>query len=35
MLGIFFSLLIGFVSGLFPAIKAARIDPIKAIYYMD
>ncbi|MCK9556769.1 MAG: ABC transporter permease [Candidatus Cloacimonetes bacterium] len=35
LLGLFFSLLIGFISGLFPAIKASRIDPIKAIYYLD
>jgi len=34
-LGTFFSLLIGVVSGLYPAIKASQIDPIKAIYYMD
>jgi len=34
-LGTFFSLLIGVVSGLYPAIKASQIDPIRAIYYMD
>ena len=34
-LGTFFSLLVGVVSGLYPAIKAAQIDPIRAIYYMD
>lgn len=32
-LGTFFSLLIGIVSGLYPALKAAKIDPIQAIYY--
>ncbi len=30
-LGIFFSLIIGILSGLYPAIKAARVDPIKII----
>ena len=33
LLGIGFSLIIGFVSGLYPATKASRIDPIQAIYY--
>lgn len=33
LLGIGFSLLIGFLSGLYPATKASRIDPIQAIYY--
>ena len=34
-LGMVFSIIIGFVSGLYPAIKASGIDPIKAIYYFD
>lgn len=34
-LGLVFSALIGFVSGLYPALKASHIDPIKAIYYHD
>ncbi len=34
-LGLFFSMLVGFVSGLYPALKASGIDPIKAIYYFD
>jgi len=34
-LGVGFSLLIGFVSGLYPALKAAAIDPIQAIYYRE
>lgn len=33
--GMFFSILIGFISGLYPALKASNIDPIKAIYYFD
>lgn len=34
-IGTGFSLLIGFVSGLYPSLKAAKIDPIQAIYYFD
>jgi putative ABC transport system permease protein len=34
-LGMFFSILIGFLSGLYPALKASKLDPIKAIYYFD
>jgi len=34
-LGILFSLAVGFVSGLYPALKASRIDPIQAIYYSE
>jgi putative ABC transport system permease protein len=33
--GFAFSLLIGFISGLYPAIKASKIDPIQAIYYFE
>jgi putative ABC transport system permease protein len=33
--GMFFSILIGFLSGLYPALKASGLDPIKAIYYFD
>jgi len=35
LLGSSFALLIGFLSGLYPALKASNIDPIKAIYYFD
>ncbi|MBN1949149.1 MAG: ABC transporter permease [Candidatus Cloacimonetes bacterium] len=34
-LGLGFSLFIGFLSGIYPAWKASRIDPIKAIYYFE
>ncbi len=34
-LGTAFSLIIGFLSGLYPALKAAKIDPIQAIFYTD
>lgn len=33
--GLFFSFVIGVLSGLYPALKASRIDPIRAIYYLD
>ncbi|HHE39226.1 MAG TPA: ABC transporter permease [Candidatus Cloacimonetes bacterium] len=35
LLGIGFSVLIGIFSGLYPAIKASKIDPIKAIFYFE
>lgn len=35
LVGLFFSAVIGVVSGLYPALKASRIDPIKAIYYFE
>ncbi len=35
LLGIGFSVIIGITSGLYPAIKASKIDPIKAIYYYE
>jgi len=35
LVGMFFSMIIGFISGIYPALKAAGIDPIKAIYYLD
>ena len=35
LLGTTFSLLIGFISGLYPALKAAKVNPISAIYYHE
>jgi putative ABC transport system permease protein len=33
--GLFFSFLVGILSGLYPALLASRIDPIRAIYYFE
>ena len=35
LLGLAFSLFIGLASGFYPAYKASKIDPIKAIYYFE
>jgi putative ABC transport system permease protein len=35
LIGIGFALFIGIVSGLYPSIKASKIDPIKAIFYLE
>lgn len=35
LLGLGFSIIIGFLSGFYPAWKASKIDPIKAIFYND
>ncbi|PID29504.1 MAG: ABC transporter permease [Candidatus Cloacimonadota bacterium] len=34
-MGIGFSLTIGFLSGLYPAFKASKIDPVRAIFYFE
>ena len=35
LIGFGFSIVIGFLSGLYPAIKAARVNPTEAIYYFQ
>ena len=35
LIGLGFSILIGILSGLYPAIKAASLDPVRAIYYRE
>jgi putative ABC transport system permease protein len=35
LLGLAFSLFIGLASGIYPAYKASKINPIKAIYYFE
>lgn len=35
LVGLGFALLIGVVSGLYPAYKAAKVNPIEAVYYFD
>ncbi len=35
LVGLFFSTIVGLVSGIYPATKAAGIDPVRAIYYTD
>ena len=35
VLGTAFAALIGFLSGIYPALKASSIDPIQAIYYHE
>jgi len=35
LVGTSFALIIGILSGLYPAIKAAKVNPIEAVYYLD
>lgn len=35
LIGIAFALLIGVLSGLYPAYKASKVNPIEAVYYFD
>ncbi len=35
LVGLGFALLIGILSGLYPAYKAAKVNPIEAVYYFD
>jgi putative ABC transport system permease protein len=35
ILGLGFAVIIGIISGLYPALKASKIDPIKAIFYFE
>ncbi len=35
LIGLAFAFVIGVISGLYPAIKASKVNPIEAVYYMD
>ncbi len=35
IVGLIFAIIVGFVSGLYPSLKASKIDPIKAIFYTE